>query len=72
MANLVRCDQGGGEFVELKDLTVERLPGLIQKVVEDPDYRDRARSFQKAIAENHGLDVAANVVEQAFQTHQNK
>jgi len=58
---------GVGEFVEIGDLTVERLSELMQTVLKDPSYRDRARYFQKVIAETHGLDVAADAVERAFQ-----
>lgn len=59
-----------GEFLELEDLTVERLQGLIQKVLEDPIYRDKARYFQKVIAQTCGLDAAADVLERAFRTNQ--
>jgi zeaxanthin glucosyltransferase len=39
-----------GEFLEVDDLTVERLQGLMQKVLENPIYRDNARHLQKVIA----------------------
>jgi len=57
---------GAGEFVEVGDLTVARLSELIQKVLKNPSYRDRARYFQKVIAQTRGLDVAAEAIEQAF------
>jgi MGT family glycosyltransferase len=57
---------GAGEFVEPKDLTVERLSELIQQVLRDPSYRDKARCFKKVIAETRGLDLAAEVIEKAF------
>jgi MGT family glycosyltransferase len=57
---------GVGEFLNLEDLTEERLSGLIQKVLNEPSYRDKAHYFQKVIAETRGLDVAADVIEQAF------
>jgi len=58
---------GVGEFVEVGDLTVECLSALIQKVRKNPSYRERARYFQKVIAETRGLEVAASVIERAFQ-----
>jgi UDP:flavonoid glycosyltransferase YjiC (YdhE family) len=59
-----------GEFVEIGDLTAERLAQLIQKVGQDPSYRDKARYFQKVIARTQGLDLAADVIERAFKTNQ--
>jgi len=57
---------GAGEFVEVDDLTVERLFDLIQRERKNPVYRERARYFQKVIAQTHGLDIAASAIEQAF------
>jgi MGT family glycosyltransferase len=57
---------GVGEFLEIEDLTVERLQGLIQKFLYNPSYRDKARWFQKVITQTSGLDVAADVIERAF------
>lgn len=57
---------GVGEFIEVEDLTIEGLSELIQKVLDDPGYRERASYFQKVIAETRGLDLAADVIEQAF------
>jgi zeaxanthin glucosyltransferase len=57
---------GVGEFIEVEELTQERLSKLIQKVLKNHGYRDKARYFQKVIAETHGLDIAADVIEQAF------
>jgi MGT family glycosyltransferase len=63
---------GTGEFVEVGDLTVERLSSLVQKVLDNPNYREKARHFQKVIARTHGLDVAADAIDQAFRKHQNE
>ncbi len=57
---------GVGKFVEVNDVTAERLSGLVQEVLGDPGYREKARYFQKIIAQRHGLDVAADIVERAF------
>jgi UDP:flavonoid glycosyltransferase YjiC (YdhE family) len=52
------------------ELTTDRLRGLIEKVLQDPSYRDRADYFQNVISKTRGLDVAADVIEQVFQKHQ--
>jgi zeaxanthin glucosyltransferase len=59
-----------GEFVEIGDLTAERLAQLIQKVRQNPSYRDKARYFQKVIAQTQGLELAADVIERAFKKNQ--
>jgi zeaxanthin glucosyltransferase len=59
---------GVGEFVEVEDLTVEGLLQLIQGVLNDPHYRTRVQHFARVIAETRGLDLAADVIEQAFIT----
>lgn len=61
---------GAGEFIEPDELTTERLRGLIEKVLRDPSYRARAHYFQKVISKTRGLDVAAGIIEQAFQKYQ--
>ncbi|HMF65259.1 MAG TPA: hypothetical protein VK608_14300, partial [Edaphobacter sp.] len=43
--------------------------GLIEKVLQDPSYRERADYFQKVISKTRGLDVAADTIEQAFQKY---
>jgi zeaxanthin glucosyltransferase len=61
---------GTGEFIELDELTTKRLRGLIEKVLQDPSYRERADYFRKVISKTRGLDVAADIIEQAFQKYQ--
>jgi zeaxanthin glucosyltransferase len=61
---------GVSEFVEIGDLTAERLSQLIRRVRQNPSYRDKARYFQKVIAQTHGLDLAADVIERAFKKNQ--
>jgi zeaxanthin glucosyltransferase len=58
---------GTGEFVEVDELTTDCLRGLIEKVLQNPSYRERAHYFQKVISKTRGLDVAADIIEQAFQ-----
>ena len=57
---------GVGEFIEVEDLSAERLSELVRAVLESPNYRDKARYFQRVIAQTRGLDVAAEIVEHAF------
>jgi MGT family glycosyltransferase len=61
---------GTGEFIEVDELTTDRLKGLIEKVSQDPNYRKRAAYFQKVISKTRGLDVAAGIIEQAFQGYE--
>jgi MGT family glycosyltransferase len=60
---------GVGEFLELEDLAVGRVQKLIREVLYNPRYRDKARWFQKVIAQTSGLDVAADVIERAFKNN---
>jgi zeaxanthin glucosyltransferase len=57
---------GVGEFVEIGHLTARHLSELIVKVTENPNYRDKARWFQKVIGKTGGLDKAAHIVEHVF------
>ena len=61
---------GTGEFIKPDELTTKRLRGLIEKVLQDPSYRERADYFQKVISKARGLDVAADIIEQTFQKYQ--
>jgi zeaxanthin glucosyltransferase len=58
---------GVGKFVEVDELNVDGLLDLIQDVLANPGYRDKARYFQRVIAETRGLDLAAEIIEGAFQ-----
>lgn len=57
---------GAGELLPLENLTVDRLERLIQRVRTTQSYHDKARYFQKVIAQTHGLDLAAEVIDRAF------
>jgi zeaxanthin glucosyltransferase len=61
---------GTGEFIEVDELTTDRLRVLIEKVLHDSTYRERAVYFQKVISKTRGLDVAADIIEQAFHKYQ--
>jgi zeaxanthin glucosyltransferase len=55
-----------GLVVSLNELTPSRLSLLLDQVLNDSTYRDKARYFQKVIADTNGLSKAANLLEQAF------
>ena len=57
---------GVGEFVEIGDLTARHLSELVAKIKANPNYRDKARWYQKVLEETRGLDVAADLIERAF------
>ena len=57
---------GVGEFVEISNLTMRHLSELIVKITANPNYRDKARWFQKVLEETRGLDVAADIIERVF------
>ena len=59
---------GVGEVMEVEHLTAGALSERIQGVLSDPRYRIRAQHFASLIAETRGLDLAADVIEQAFRT----
>jgi UDP:flavonoid glycosyltransferase YjiC (YdhE family) len=52
--------------VSLKELTPSRLSLLLDQVLNDSIYRDKARYFQKVIAETNGLSKAVDLLERAF------
>ena len=58
---------GVGEFIEVGNLTTRRQSDLIAKIKENPKYRNKAGWFQKILSETRGLEVAADVVERAFE-----
>ena len=59
---------GVGEFISIVETpSAERLEGLIRKVLGDPRYGERARCFQGVIARSNGLEVAAHIVEKAYE-----
>ena len=60
---------GTGEYMEVDELTTDRLRSLIEKVLQNPSYREQAEYFQKVISKTRGLDAAADVIERAFQEY---
>jgi MGT family glycosyltransferase len=61
---------GCGEFLELKQLTVQKLREKVKRVLEVPSYRDRAQQFQQEINHSGGINQAIAIIEQAISTQQ--
>jgi len=55
-----------GEFLNFENLSGEGLRQLIDQVLNDPRYREKAHWFQKVIAETRGLDIAADLIEKSI------
>jgi hypothetical protein len=58
---------GVGQSVPVTSMNEKNLSGAIHEVLGNPSYRDTACRFQRTIAQTHGLDRAADVLERAFQ-----
>jgi MGT family glycosyltransferase len=56
---------GAGEFLPLSQLRADRLRGLVERVLTDPRYGERARELQRGIQASGGLKQAADIVEAA-------
>jgi zeaxanthin glucosyltransferase len=59
---------GVGKSMPVASMNKEDLSGAIQEVLGNSSYRDTARRFQRTIAQTHGLDRAADVLERAFRS----
>jgi len=57
---------GAGEFVGLDNLSADNLLELVRKVLTNRSYAERAHYFKELIAKMRGLDIAADVIEQAL------
>jgi MGT family glycosyltransferase len=57
---------GTGLFVPLPQLTGESLHALVDTVLGDPAYRERAMEMKSAIENCDGLTMAAEIIEAAF------
>jgi zeaxanthin glucosyltransferase len=58
---------GVGEIVDLDDLSVDNLVEIVRKMLTNRSYAERAHYFKEVIGKTCGLDIAADVIEQAFQ-----
>lgn len=57
---------GVGEFMEVTDLASGNLRELIQQVLDTPSYLNQAKRFQRLLRDLPGLDIAAEIIEEAF------
>jgi len=57
---------GAGALVPLGQLTAKRLKKWIEKVLEDPAYRQAARKIKDAIEQGNGLEFAAKMIERVL------
>jgi zeaxanthin glucosyltransferase len=59
---------GVGKSLQVATLNSKQMLNAIREVLENPGYRARAHYFQRVIKRTRGLDVAADRIEEAFQT----
>jgi UDP:flavonoid glycosyltransferase YjiC (YdhE family) len=57
---------GVGELLSLEPITEEELYNLLQRIRGNPAYKAKAQEFQRIIAETHGLEMAADVLEESL------
>jgi UDP:flavonoid glycosyltransferase YjiC (YdhE family) len=57
---------GAGLFVLLSQLTAEALSGMVDAVLANPAYRQRALALQSEIQSLDGLTMASKLIETAF------
>jgi zeaxanthin glucosyltransferase len=61
---------GVGERIKPSQLTVEKLRSLMQTILTQDVYRQNAQRLQTAIAQSGGVNMGADIVEQAIATRQ--
>lgn len=61
---------GVGEFINLKQLSAEKLHQTINRVLTIPSYRENAQRLQSQIQSAGGVDRAVKIIEQALTTKQ--
>lgn len=57
---------GTGEFIPLKQLSFQQLRLVIQNVLRDPSYKQRALQLQTAIHQANGVGKAVDIIEKAM------
>jgi UDP:flavonoid glycosyltransferase YjiC (YdhE family) len=61
---------GVGEFLNLKQLSAQKLQQTINQVLSTASYRENAQRLQSQIHSAGGVDKAVDIIEQAFTTKQ--
>src|SRR5262249_8018989 len=59
---------GVGRSIPVGRLTVDRLRDAVRTVLGDPAYRERAGRLRASIKADDGLNRAADLIEEAFDT----
>ena len=59
--------KGAGVVVPRRRLSVQRLRAAVREVLEKAQYREAARELQRAMRKVDGLEIAANVIEDALE-----
>jgi zeaxanthin glucosyltransferase len=60
---------GVAEVLSIENLSVQRLRLALSKVLNEPGYRSAAREVQDKIRSIHGLERAADLIEEALETY---
>jgi MGT family glycosyltransferase len=60
---------GIAEVLPIMRLSVRKIYRAVTKVLNDPSYRDAAVKMQAELHSLHGLERAANVIEEALEEH---
>ncbi|WP_084176672.1 glycosyltransferase [[Limnothrix rosea] IAM M-220] len=61
---------GAGEFINLNQLSSQKLQTTIQQVLSTPSYRENAQKLQTQIQSAGGTNKAVKIIEQALTTKQ--
>jgi MGT family glycosyltransferase len=59
---------GTGEFIPLKQVSVDRLQKAIKQVLTEDSYKKNALKLQESIRQGGGVNKAADIIEQAVAT----
>jgi MGT family glycosyltransferase len=57
---------GVGEWLAIRGLTPRKLRAMVQHVHNEPRYRNRSRACAESLARDHGLQRAAQIIEDAL------
>ncbi|MEW4455309.1 glycosyltransferase [Bremerella sp. JC817] len=61
---------GSGRVIPVQKVTTKRLRAELDRLQNDPKFQQKADQFQADIASRDGLEMAADLIEQAFRTGQ--
>ncbi len=61
---------GNGRMIPVQKVTTKRLQRELDQLLNDPSYQQKASQFAQQLAKLDGLELAAKLIEQAFETQQ--